>query len=44
MPRNHGKLNIQGIVKNAAQNAMFRKRRAALLGKAKELSILCKIM
>jgi hypothetical protein len=43
MPRNHGKLKIQWIVENASQNATFRKRHAALLGKAKELSILCKI-
>jgi hypothetical protein len=43
MPRNHGKLKNKWIVKNAAQNAMFQKRRAALLEKAKELSILCKI-
>jgi hypothetical protein len=44
MPRNHGKLNIQGIIKNTVQNMTFWKRRAALLGKAKELSILCKIL
>jgi hypothetical protein len=44
MPRNHGKLKNKWIVENAAQNATFRKRRAALLEKAKELSILWKVM
>ena len=43
MPRNQGKLKIRRIVQNAARNATFRKRRATLLDKAKELSILCKI-
>jgi len=43
MPRNHGKFKIPWIVQNAARNATFPKRRAALLEKAKELSILCKI-
>jgi hypothetical protein len=42
-PRNHGKLKIQWIIENAALNVTFWKRRAVLLEKAKELSILCKI-
>lgn len=43
MPRSRGKLKIQWIVENASRNATFRKRRATLLEKAKELSTLCKI-
>jgi hypothetical protein len=43
MPRNHGKLKIRWIVQNAARNATFGMRRATLLEKAKELSILCQI-
>lgn len=42
MPRVGGKLKIQWIVENTTRNTTFRKRRATLLEKAKELSILCK--
>jgi hypothetical protein len=44
MPRNHGKLKIQWIIENAMRNVTFQKLRAALLEKAKELCILCKIL
>ena len=43
MPRNHGKLKIRWIVQDAARDATFRMRRATLLEKAKELSIICQI-
>ena len=43
MPRNHGKLKIRWIVQDDARDATFRIRRATLLEKAKELSIICQI-
>ncbi|CAD6273012.1 unnamed protein product [Miscanthus lutarioriparius] len=43
MPRNHGKLKTRWIVQDAARDATFRMRRATLLEKAKELSIICQI-